>query len=218
MQLVLLLHNGILKSLLHNLVLLLMCCPSVSHPKNWEKFHTHNAYFWAVEKLATLRSATQYRFSTNVSAGILGYHLIRPYYITSLSWFFCSKCFHNFWVTTRFLHRCNKQCGSKYSWTGDPVQFSCNVRNHLDITFGQQWVGLGGPVRGSSQSPDLSYLSTGAYEDIESWYTFGNAKELIAGIAVVTGEIWDMPGIFQIIWNSTRCRYETCIEVDGRNV
>lgn len=45
----------------------------------------------------------------------------------------------------------------------------------------------------------------------------GDLEELVAQFAVATGEIRDMPEMFQNIWNSMFHRREAYIEVDGRN-
>ncbi|GFV76517.1 uncharacterized protein TNCV_4727371 [Trichonephila clavipes] len=41
---------------------------------------------------------------------------------------------------------------------GAPAHFSISVRNHLDATCGERWIGRGGPVNWPSRSPDLSCL------------------------------------------------------------
>ncbi|GBN42774.1 hypothetical protein AVEN_174235-1 [Araneus ventricosus] len=50
------------------------------------------------------------------------------------------------------------------------AHFSRNVRNHLDVRFGQQWIGRGGPVRWPAQSPDLSCLD---------FFLWGHMKTLV---------------------------------------
>ncbi|GFT14987.1 uncharacterized protein TNCV_4315751 [Trichonephila clavipes] len=41
---------------------------------------------------------------------------------------------------------------------GAPAHFSISVRNHLDATCGERWIGRGGPVHWPPRSPDLSCL------------------------------------------------------------
>ncbi|GFY10795.1 uncharacterized protein TNCV_1123181 [Trichonephila clavipes] len=67
-----------------------------------------------------------------------------------------------------------------------PAHFSGDVRNYLDVTFGQQWIGRGGPF----MTPPVN-----------------NAEELVARIAVAAGEIRNSPGVFQNVWMSMRRRF-----------
>ncbi|GFU47859.1 uncharacterized protein TNCV_4966741 [Trichonephila clavipes] len=77
----------------------------------------------------------------------------------------------------RFLHRRNRQCGSN---TMEPLPiFSGDVRNYLDVTFGQQWIGRGGPVRWPARSPDLSCLD---------FYFWGHMKPLVYDTPVDNAE------------------------------
>ncbi|GFV60469.1 uncharacterized protein TNCV_3471041 [Trichonephila clavipes] len=95
-------------------------------------FHTHNDHIWAVENPhAIRRRAAQIRFSVNVWAASIA----------------------TTFEMNRFLHRRNRQC---LQHDGAPAHFSGDVRNYLDVTFGQQWIGRGGPVRWPARSPDLS--------------------------------------------------------------
>jgi hypothetical protein len=41
---------------------------------------------------------------------------------------------------------------------GAPIHFLCSVRQHLNQTFGEQWIGYGGPVNWPAQFSDLNPL------------------------------------------------------------
>ncbi|GFW05095.1 uncharacterized protein TNCV_598891 [Trichonephila clavipes] len=70
----------------------------------------------------------------------------------------------------RFLHRRNRQCGSN---TMEPLPILA------DVTFGQQWIGRGGPVRWPARSPDLSCLD---------FYFWGHMKSLVYDTPVDNAE------------------------------
>ncbi|GBN05544.1 hypothetical protein AVEN_39875-1 [Araneus ventricosus] len=41
---------------------------------------------------------------------------------------------------------------------GSRLNYTKDVRQHLNVTFGQHWIGRGGPVYWPAGSPDLSCL------------------------------------------------------------
>ncbi|GFY22248.1 putative DD41D transposase [Trichonephila clavipes] len=93
---------------------------------------------------------------------------------------------------------------------GAPAHFSGDVRNYLDVTFGQQRIGRGGPVRWPARSPDLSCLDFyfwGHMKLLVYDTPVDNAEELVARIAVAAGEIRNSPGVFQNVRMSMRRRY-----------
>ena len=103
---------------------------------------------------------------------------------------------------------------------GGPAHCSGDVRNNLDVTFGQQWIGRGGPVHWPARSPDLSCLDFYFWGHMKSLVydtPVDNAEELVARIAVAAGEIRNSPGIFQNVRRSMRRRCEACIVARGRN-
>ncbi|GBM34851.1 hypothetical protein AVEN_208050-1 [Araneus ventricosus] len=75
----------------------------------------------------------------------------------------------------------------------DAAHFSRNVRNHLDVRFGQQWIGRGGPVRWPARSPDLSCLDFFLWGHMNTLVydtPVDNGEELVRRIAVAAGEIY----------------------------
>ncbi|GFW28006.1 transposase-like protein [Trichonephila clavipes] len=117
-------------------------------------FNTHNSHSWAAANPHV--RAAQDRFLVNVWAGILGDHLIGPYilpdrltgprYLISFARV----------IGQRTRYRCDLlPCGSSKM---EPTHFSISVRNHLDATCGERWIGRGGPVHWPPRSPNLSCL------------------------------------------------------------
>ncbi|GBO29597.1 hypothetical protein AVEN_4755-1 [Araneus ventricosus] len=101
---------------------------------------------------------------------------------------------------------------------GAPVHFSREVPNHLDVRFGQESIGHGGPVRWSARTPDLSCLDFFLWEHMKTLVyvtPVDNVEELVARRAVAAGEIRDMHGIFQKPRKSMRRKFEACFEVGG---
>ncbi|GBM10668.1 hypothetical protein AVEN_7939-1 [Araneus ventricosus] len=45
-----------------------------------------------------------------------------------------------------------------FQYDGAPLNFPNDVRQHQNVTFGQHWIGRGGPVHWPARSPDLSCL------------------------------------------------------------
>ena len=77
---------------------------------------------------------------------------------------------------------------------------SRNVRNYLDATIGQQWIGRAGPTRCTVRSPNLLCL------DFYSWNHMkilvydtpvDNAEDLVVRISVAAGKIQYMAGEFE---------------------
>ncbi|GFV03492.1 uncharacterized protein TNCV_5060331 [Trichonephila clavipes] len=178
-------------------------------------FNTHNDHIWAVENPhAIRRRAAQIRFSVNVWAGIMGDHLIGPYMfpcrLTGLNYLLFLQQ-----VLPQLLRdeqiSASTQQTMWFQHDGAPAHFSGDVRNYLDVTFGQQWIGGGGPVRWPARSPDLSCLDFYFWGHMKSLVydtPVDNAEELVARIAVAAGEIRNSPGVFQNVRMSMRRRCE----------
>ena len=69
-----------------------------------------------------------------------------------------------------------------------PAHYSLNVRNYLDVTFGQQCIKRNGPLSWPVWSPDVSCLDFYLWDHMESLVYdthVDNTKELIVRIAVV---------------------------------
>ncbi|GFV99782.1 transposase-like protein [Trichonephila clavipes] len=62
---------------------------------------------------------------------------------------------------------------------GAPAHFSISVRNHLDATCGERWIGRGGPVHWPPRSPDFSCLD---------YFFWGQMKSLLYETPVNSAE------------------------------
>ncbi|PRD18050.1 UNVERIFIED_CONTAM: hypothetical protein NCL1_62174 [Trichonephila clavipes] len=84
--------------------------------------------------------------------------------------------------------------------------------------FPGRWIGRGGPVNWPARSPDLSYLDFflwGLMKSLTYASPVDSNEALVARIAVVAGEIREMPGVFANVQHSLCQRCETCIYADG---
>ncbi|GFX52201.1 uncharacterized protein TNCV_574041 [Trichonephila clavipes] len=102
---------------------------------------------------------------------------------------------------------------------GAPAHFSICVRNHLDATCGERWIGRGGPVHWPPRSPDLScldYFFWGQMKSLMYETPVNSAEELVARISAAAGEIRNTPEILSNVPRSMKRRCEACITCGGR--
>ncbi|GBM80445.1 hypothetical protein AVEN_83032-1 [Araneus ventricosus] len=103
---------------------------------------------------------------------------------------------------------------------GEPAHFSIDVRNYLNATFGERWIGLGGPVAWPSRFPDLSSLDYFLWEHLKSlvYATLVDSDEdLVARISVAAARVREIPGVFESVRQLLHRRCQACITVGGRN-
>ncbi|GFX69698.1 uncharacterized protein TNCV_1770661 [Trichonephila clavipes] len=94
-----------------------------------------------------------------------------------------------------------------------PAHFSADVRRALDTAHPGRCIGRGGPVNWPARSPDLSCLDFFLWGHMKSLVYASNVNSdeaLVARIAVVAGEIRDMPGVFANVRHTLRWRCEAC--------
>ncbi|GFV38866.1 uncharacterized protein TNCV_2814821 [Trichonephila clavipes] len=123
-------------------------------------FNTHNAHMWALNNPHSTRPrAMQQRFTVNVWAGIVGDSLLGPYILPP------RLDSHKYLV---FLQEVLPELLTdvpapirRRMWFQQdraPSHYARHVREHLDRTFPNRWIGRGGPVAWPPRSPDLSPL------------------------------------------------------------
>ncbi|GFV38191.1 uncharacterized protein TNCV_710141 [Trichonephila clavipes] len=89
---------------------------------------------------------------------------------------------------------------------GAPAHFSISVRNHLDATCGERWIGRGGPVHWPPRSPDLyclDYFFSGQMKSLVYETPVNSAEELVARISAAAGEIRNTPEMLSNVRRST---------------
>ena len=103
---------------------------------------------------------------------------------------------------------------------GAPAHFQNEVREYLDRTYPNRWIGRGGPVQWPARSPDLNpldfylwgHMKPLVYETLVASY-----MDLISRIAKAASRVRDTPGQFERVRESMRRRCKTCIVANGRN-
>ena len=101
---------------------------------------------------------------------------------------------------------------------GAPAHFDRNVRNHLNVTYPNRWIGRGGPVPWPARSPDLTPLD---------YFLWGSMKSLVYATPVTSEEdhIARVHGVIEIFSRqphlldhmrvAQRRRFRLCIDVGG---
>lgn len=116
-----------------------------------------NYRYWSRENQhVKVQSHTQYRQSVNVWMGILGNNLIGPFYIEgTLDQENYLNLLQNQIVPNIIAVTANIN-SVFYQQDGAPAHYSRIVREYLDATFPNRWIGRGGPIAWPPRSPDLS--------------------------------------------------------------
>jgi hypothetical protein len=123
-------------------------------------FNSRNRHLWADENPhGTWDRNFQKKFGVNVWAGILGNKIIGPYLLPDHL---------NGPTYLGFLRHILPELlediplGARrrmwFQHDGAPPHFSIDVRNHLNMTFRNRWIGRGGPVQWPPRSPDMTSL------------------------------------------------------------
>ncbi|GFT08897.1 uncharacterized protein TNCV_4104141 [Trichonephila clavipes] len=119
-----------------------------------------NTHMWALNNPHSTRPrAMQHRFTVNMWAGIVGDSLLGPYILPP------RLDSHKYLV---FLQEVLPELLTDvpapirrrmwFQQDGAPSYYARHVREHLDRTFPNRWIGHGGPVAWPPRSPDLSPL------------------------------------------------------------
>ncbi|GFV82175.1 uncharacterized protein TNCV_2790731 [Trichonephila clavipes] len=101
-----------------------------------------------------------------------------------------------------------------------PAHFSADVRNASDTAYPGELIGRGNPVNWPARSPELSCLDFFLWGHMRNFVYASPVdfdKALVARIAVVTGDIREMPDVFANVRQSL-CRWcEACTFAGGRS-
>ncbi|GFV01547.1 uncharacterized protein TNCV_2961411 [Trichonephila clavipes] len=103
---------------------------------------------------------------------------------------------------------------------GASSHFSVDVRSTLDRAYQGRWIGRDSPVNWRARSPDLSCLDFFLWDHMKSLVhasPIDSDEALVAWIAVVTGDIREMPEVFANDRQSLRRWCEARIFAGGRS-
>ncbi|GFX02091.1 DUF4817 domain-containing protein [Trichonephila clavipes] len=181
-----------------------------------------NTHMWALNNPHSTRPrAMQQRLTVNVWAGIVGDSLLGPYTLPP------RLDSHKYLV---FLQEVLPELLTDvpapirrrmwFQQDGAPSHYARHVREHLDRTFPNRWIGRGGPVAWSPRSPDLSPLDFflwGAMKGLVYDTPVVSEMDLVARISIAAARIREMPGVFEDVRQSMSRRCRACIHANGRN-
>lgn len=185
-------------------------------------FNLHNRHNWAQHNPhVTHAHEHQHRFAVNVWAGIVNNSLIGPYLLPARL---------NGAIYLVFLREVLPELledvplatlrDMRFQHDDASVHFTHNVREYLNETLGDCWIGRGGPTGWPPQSPDLTcvdFYFWGHLKELVYATPVTSVDDLIARITVAADTTKDIPGIFEHIRQSMLRRCQACITVSGRN-
>lgn len=121
-------------------------------------YNQHNEHWWSFRNPHVIRETYhQVRFSVNVWAGILRDKILGPYFIdghlTGGTYLDMLRG-----VVSEYLEDMPLRYIQDFYFQQDgaPPHFARDVRDYLNITYGDHWIGRGSPVPWPARSPDLT--------------------------------------------------------------
>lgn len=185
-------------------------------------FNSRTSHLWVADNPnATVIRGYQERFAVNVWAGIIGDLLIGPYIIPNRL---------NGPVYLVFIRDIlpellqdvplNIRYDMWFQHDGAPAHFGNNVRNYLNVTFEQKWLGRGGPVHWPARSPDLTPLDFflwGHMKQLVYSTPVESEMDLVARISEAAARIQEDVNVFERVRRSLVERCGLCNRVQGRH-
>lgn len=140
----------------------------------------HNFHYYATDQPHCIRTISQTRWSLNVWGGIIGNHVIGPYFFDGTV---------NGQVYLNFLQNELPQLLQQlpahdrrrmwYLHDGAPVHHTQLINTHLNNEFPGRWIGRGGPHKWPPRSPDLTKMD---------FFWWGYVKEQVYKTPATTKE------------------------------
>ena len=180
----------------------------------------HNNHIWADENPhAIVQSRHQQTFSVNVWGGIVGDHLLGPFFLPRIL---------NGENYLHFLQHdlpglleevpLHVRHNGYFMHDGAPAHFRIIVREFLGNIYPNRWIGREGPIAWPARSPDcnpLDFFLWGHLKTLVYRQPVPNVEELRERIVAGFQTVRDTPGILERVRQSMRRRMEACIEVGG---
>lgn len=184
-------------------------------------FNTRNKHLWADENpYGIVQRRFQKRFSVNVWAGIIGDSLIGPYILPNklngpTYLVFLRE------ILPELLDNVPLEVRQSmwFQHDGAPPHFSVLVRDHLNATYRNNWIGRGGPVQWPPRSPDLTpidFFLWGHMKEIVYETPVTDELDLVARIVEAAARINESINFGLVRENALR-RFRLCNEVEGRH-
>lgn len=180
----------------------------------------HNTHVWSDENPhAFVQCRHQEQFSLNVWMGIVGNNLIGPFFLPLR---LNGESYLEFLLQELpvLLEEVPLNIRNRITFMHDgaPPHFSRPVRTHLSNTFGENWIGRGGPINWPPRSPDLNPLDFYLWGHLKTMvYTtpIETIEELRNKIVNACEEIKNRPRILARVRRSMMRRVRRCTEMDG---
>ena len=93
---------------------------------------------------------------------------------------------------------------------GAPSHYGRSVRDHLDWTFPNRWIGHGG-------LPDLLIYLLSLFFLLGAMTAVSSETDLVARKSIAAAAIHETAGIFKHVWQSTSRRYRACMNSNDHN-
>lgn len=183
-------------------------------------FNSKNSHVWDTENPHAISTrGHQHKFGVNIWAGIVENKIIGPYLLPARLTGHIYEVFLRT-VLPELLEEVPLLVRQRmwYQCDGAPAHFSLSVRQYLDETYPNRWIGRGGPVDWPARSPDLTPLDFGLWGHIKSLVYSSpveSEEDLLARILAACQTIQDMPGIFENMRRSLVRRCHLCINNRG---
>ncbi len=179
----------------------------------------HNSIFWGSERPPdTIQELTRDSPKVVVWCAVHPTGIVGPYFFaeTYVNQHNYAAMFENFFMENLPLYYRKE---GYFQQDGAPCHFAHRVRNLLNASFPQRWIGRGGPIAWPAYSPDLSALDFwlwGMLKNRVYGTPIANLEELKTRITTI---ICGIPAsMCSRAINAAFERFDLCIEVGGRQV
>lgn len=182
--------------------------------------NTRNYHVWSEENPhATIQSNFQHKFSVNVWCGMIDRYLIGPFILENhLTGAHYLNFLQNELQALLEDVPLNVRIQMYYLHDGAPAHFARQVRQYLDETFPQRWIGRSGPVNWPPRSPDLTpldYCLWGWLKNEVYKVKVDNRDALINRIRNAANDIRENHEAIRSATGAVQRRSEKCLEVNG---
>lgn len=181
-----------------------------------------NLHMWAPKEenpLVVRPASFQIEFSINVWAGMIGDCLIGPFVLPSR---LTGQAYLSFLQEDfpGLMEDVDLQTRSRmwFQHDGAPAHFSTIVRDHLNATYSERWIGRGGPVAWPARSPDMTPLDFyfwGHMKQLVYSTPIESREELLQKVIAAANQIRNDSDVLKRTTRSVALRATICIDENG---
>ena len=182
-------------------------------------FNTRNSHVWSYDNphATTIRSF-QAQWTLNVWAGIIGDHILGPFFLPAR---LTGEAYLNFLENDLPILledvALNVRRNMWYQQDGAGPHFANIVKDFLNNTYAGRWIGRAGSINWPPRSPDLTPLDffLWGYVKQKVYSTEIDTVETLRQRIIAAFEAVKEQGVCENVRNSTIRRLQTCIETEG---